>query len=182
MIQHLGQLAVVESEVERHRGREADDAGEHQQPRIVTVAVRVERVVANLVTIWLIVRVRLVNDAVGVGIGRENVLVTVFGQNDGYLLEHREDVQVSELVVDLGHGIFRPGHAGEDDKSLIDRCDELVVERRRVHVGLVLGRLLGKRRKTVGRLVFVPLRARGGSEVSRLLRAQEFLGGSAQHY
>ena len=75
MIEHLGQLAIVEAEVECHRRRESDDTGEHDQPRVVAVPVSVERIIADLIPVWLVVRVGLIDNAVGVRIRGEDVLV-----------------------------------------------------------------------------------------------------------
>ena len=86
-----------------------------------------------------------------------------------YLLEHGEVVQVSELVINLDCGVLSRRQAIEYQQLLVDRFQELVIERRRVRVWMMLGRLLLQWRKPVRRLVFVPFRA-GSPEVPRLLR------------
>ena len=75
MIEHLGKLAIVEAEVECHSRRESDNTGEHKQPRVVAMAVCVERIIADLIPVWLVVRVGLIDNAVGVRIRGEDVLV-----------------------------------------------------------------------------------------------------------
>ena len=66
MIEHLGKLAIVEAEMECHRRSESDDTGEHKQPRVVAMAVCIERIIADLIPVWLVVRIGFIDDAVGV--------------------------------------------------------------------------------------------------------------------
>ena len=66
MIKHLGQFAIVEAEVERHHRRESDNTGEHEQPRVVAMPVSVERIIADLIPVRLVVGVGLIDNAVGV--------------------------------------------------------------------------------------------------------------------
>ena len=79
MIQHFTLLPVVKSEMEHDSVGEHDGSYIEHQVRHFAVAVSVEGIVTDLITVWLVVRVGLVNDQVGMGVWGENVLVAVDG-------------------------------------------------------------------------------------------------------
>ena len=77
MVEHLTGLSSVESKVESKGGNEGDGAHvEHQEGKF-TVTVGIEGIVAQLVTIRLIMGIWLVHDQLSVGVWREDVLVTI---------------------------------------------------------------------------------------------------------
>lgn len=77
MVEYLGCLSLVESEMESQSGHECCNTNikHHEWP--VSVAVSVEGIVSQLVSVWLVMGIGLVNNQVCVRVGRENVLVTI---------------------------------------------------------------------------------------------------------
>ena len=81
MVEHFGGLSLVESEVEGKGRHKSGDANIEHHEWPVTMTVAVEGIVSQLIPVWLIMGVWLVNDQVGVRIWRENVLVTIERSN-----------------------------------------------------------------------------------------------------
>ena len=79
MVEHLAGLSLVEPEVESKNRGETDSSCEQHEVGHVSVAVGIEGVVSELVTIRLVVGVGFVHDQIGVGIRREDVFVTMKG-------------------------------------------------------------------------------------------------------
>ena len=77
MIQHFTLLPVVKAEMEHYSVSEHDGSYIKHQVRHIAVAVGVEGIITDLITVWFVVRVGLVNDQVGVGVWGEYVLVAV---------------------------------------------------------------------------------------------------------
>jgi hypothetical protein len=77
MVEYLRCLSLVESEMEGQSGNEGSDTHVDHHVWPVTMSVRVEGIVSQLITIGLIMGVWLVNNQVGVRVGGENVLVTI---------------------------------------------------------------------------------------------------------
>ena len=77
MVHDLTRLSPVEAEVESHGRSERHDSHVEHEVRHVSVTVGIERIVAELVTIGLVMRVRLVDNQVSVRVRRKDVLVTI---------------------------------------------------------------------------------------------------------
>ena len=77
MIQHFTLLPVVKAEMEDDSVSEHDGSYIEHQVGHIAVAVSVEGIVTDLITVWLVVSVGLVDDQVGVGVWGEYVLVAV---------------------------------------------------------------------------------------------------------
>ena len=77
MIQHFTLLPVVKAEMENNSMGEHDGSYIEHQVGHIAVAVSVEGIVTDLITIRLVVRVGFVDDQVGVGVWGEYVLVAV---------------------------------------------------------------------------------------------------------
>lgn len=73
MVEDLAQLAAVEPEVCVAEVREAHDSEEQKKVRIVELALVLERIVSQLVTIGFVVHVRLVLPVVTTCVAAENV-------------------------------------------------------------------------------------------------------------
>ena len=77
MVHDLTCLSPIESEMESKTCGESHDTGIHHQVRHVSMTMSIERIVTEFITIGLVMSVWFVNDQVGMGVGRENVLVTI---------------------------------------------------------------------------------------------------------
>ena len=75
MVQDFACLASVEFEVGMTEVNKADTCNEQQQPWVVTLALGLERIIADLVAERFVVDVVFLFEAVAVGVGREYVLV-----------------------------------------------------------------------------------------------------------
>ena len=76
VIEYLTELSVVKSEVESNGCREGHNTCEDHKVRIVSVTMSIKRIITNLITIWFIVSVGLVNNKIGMRVWGENVFVT----------------------------------------------------------------------------------------------------------
>ena len=77
MVEHLGSLSLVKSEVEGQGGHKSGDAEIKLHEWPVTMSMSIKGIISQFISVWLIVSVWLVNDQIGMGIWRENVLVTI---------------------------------------------------------------------------------------------------------
>jgi len=85
VVQHLARLALVELEVTVTEVDEPHACHEDEQPRVVRLAIGLERVVAQLVAIGFVVHVVFLFERVAVRVGREDVRVAAKLIKDAYL-------------------------------------------------------------------------------------------------
>ena len=76
MIEHLTSLSFVESEVVGQHRDEGDGSHKNHKVRHISVTLGVEGIITQLIAVRFVMSVRLVNNKVGVRVGREDVLVT----------------------------------------------------------------------------------------------------------
>lgn len=76
MVKDLADLSAVELEVRVREVAEGDSTHEEQQPGVVSLALGLEGIVTELVTVGLVVDVVLLLPGVPVRVRREDVLVT----------------------------------------------------------------------------------------------------------
>lgn len=77
MVEHLGCLPLVKSEVESKSSHEGGNSNVKHHEWPVSMPMAVERIVSKLVPVWLVVGVWLVNNQVCVRVWGENVLMAV---------------------------------------------------------------------------------------------------------
>ena len=87
MIEDLGGLPLVESEVESHCCDESNATDEDVHVWHITVTLGLERIVSELISVRLIMSVWLIHDQVGVRVWREDVFVTVMERSEMIDLE-----------------------------------------------------------------------------------------------
>lgn len=75
VVENLADLPPVELEVRVGEMNECDAADKQEQPGVVSLALGLERIVADLVAKRFVVDVVFLFEAVAVGVGREYVLV-----------------------------------------------------------------------------------------------------------
>ena len=69
MIEHLACLASVEFEVGMTEVNNADTCNEQQQPRVVTLALGLERIIAEFVPVWFVMNVVLLFEGMAMRVG-----------------------------------------------------------------------------------------------------------------
>ena len=84
VIEHFWSLSLIESEMESHSSDERNTSDKDHKVWHITMALGIERIISELITIWLIMGVGLVHYKISVGVWGENVLVTVIhNKGDG---------------------------------------------------------------------------------------------------
>ena len=68
MIEHLSNFTSIKAEVGMHEVDTTNDADKDEQPWVVTLALSLEWIITELVTIWQIVHISLFLKVVSVGI------------------------------------------------------------------------------------------------------------------
>ena len=77
MIEYLTGLSSIKSEVESQGCDKCCGTNEKQQEWVVTVSLGLKRIITNLITIWFIMSVWLIDNQVSMRIWRKDVLVTI---------------------------------------------------------------------------------------------------------
>ena len=77
MIEYLTGLSSIKSEVESQGCDKCCGTNEKHQEWVVTVSLGLKRIITNLITIWFIVSVWLIDNQVSMRIWRKDVLVTI---------------------------------------------------------------------------------------------------------
>ncbi len=77
MVEDLADLSTIEAEMSMTEVNKGDNASEQEHPRIISLALLLERIVSQLITIRLIVNFGILLKGLCESISREDMTVTI---------------------------------------------------------------------------------------------------------